>query len=176
MTAAKSRHRVKGTEILAVLGVVGAASTGAIVARRLRPGAREASETPRASGEATPLIGREFSFMGHTFHVLESARKTDDGSLRFDYSAPPRANISEHTHHYQEERFEVVSGKLGLRVGGRELILTPGQKAVGPPRVPHAWWNPSDEERVRFLAGIRPGSRWRPCSRRCLGSCGQGRA
>jgi uncharacterized membrane protein len=42
-------------------------------------------------------------------------------------------------------------------VGGRELILGPGQSATGPPRVPHAWWNPSDDERVRLLTGIRPG-------------------
>ncbi|MGH3148087.1 MAG: hypothetical protein ACRDTR_20055, partial [Rubrobacter sp.] len=35
--------------------------------------------------------------------------------------------------------------------------LTPGQSAIGPPGVPHAWWNPSDSEEVRFLGGIHPG-------------------
>jgi mannose-6-phosphate isomerase-like protein (cupin superfamily) len=162
MIAAKLHHRARRPELLAVLGIVGAAALiGAAVARRLRSGARDVPEARRTveagNGIVTPLIGHEFSFMGHRSHVLESARDTDDGSLRFDYSAPPRANISEHTHQVQEESFEVVSGKLGLCVGGQELILTPGQSAVGPPRVPHAWWNPSDEERVRFLAGIRPG-------------------
>jgi mannose-6-phosphate isomerase-like protein (cupin superfamily)/uncharacterized protein YndB with AHSA1/START domain len=161
MIAAKVRHRVKGTELLAVLGVVGAAAfAGAIVARRFRSGARNAPETPRTaevSGTASPIIGHELSFSGHTFHILESSRDTDDGSLRFDYSAPPRANVSEHVHLDQEESFEVVSGTLGIRVGGRELILTPGQSAIGPPGVPHAWWNPSGSEEVRFLGGIRPG-------------------
>ena len=104
-----------------------------------------------------PLIGHELNFSGHRFHILESARDTDDGTLRFDYSAPPRANISEHVHRDQEESFEVVSGKLGVRVGGQEVLLTPGQSGVGPPGVPHAWWNPSDDEEVRFLVGIRPG-------------------
>src|SRR5215204_7230957 len=89
--------------------------------------------------------------------VLQSARDTDDGSLRFDYSAPPRANVSEHVHRFQEERTEVLSGTLGMRVGGQELLLTAGQKAVGPPGVPHAWWNPSGEEEVRFVSSIRPG-------------------
>ena len=103
------------------------------------------------------LLGHEFSFSGHTFRVLQSARDTDDGSLRFDYSAPPRANVSEHVHRFQEERTEVLSGRLGMRVGGQELLLTPGQKAVGPPGVPHAWWNPSEEEEVRFVSEIRPG-------------------
>jgi len=103
------------------------------------------------------LLGHEFRFSGHTFRVLESARDTDDGSLRFDYSAPPLANVSEHVHRFQEERIEVVSGTLGMRVGGQELLLTAGQKAVGPPEVPHAWWNPSGEEEVRFVSEIRPG-------------------
>jgi mannose-6-phosphate isomerase-like protein (cupin superfamily)/uncharacterized protein YndB with AHSA1/START domain len=159
--SARLHHPIKGTELLAVLGIVGAAaSAGAVVAHRLRSRARSAPEAPSSAevtGTATSLIGHEFSFMGHRAHVLESARDTDDGALRFDYSAPPGANISEHIHRIQEESFEVVSGKLGVRVGGRELILGPGQSATGPPRVPHAWWNPSDDERVRLLTGIRPG-------------------
>jgi quercetin dioxygenase-like cupin family protein len=127
---------------------------------------RRSRTTPAGGGEGegrqdtsarVTLVGHEFSFSGHTFRVLESARDTDDGSLRFDYSAPPRANVSEHVHRFQEERTEVVSGTLGMRVGGQELLLTPGQKAVGPPGVPHAWWNPSEEEEVRFVSEIRPG-------------------
>lgn len=103
------------------------------------------------------LIGHEFRFFGHRFHILESAQETNDGSLRIEYIAPPRANISEHIHHAQEEQFEVISGRLGVRVGGRELILGPGQSVIGPPGVPHAWWNPSAEKEVSFVAGIRPG-------------------
>lgn len=103
------------------------------------------------------LLGHEFRFLGHRFHILESSRDTGDGSLRIEYFAPPRANVSEHVHRFQEEQFEVVSGTLGVRVGGRELTLQPGQTAVGPPKIPHAWWNPSADEEVCFRAGIRPG-------------------
>jgi quercetin dioxygenase-like cupin family protein len=162
MKPARARHRVESTKLLAALGVVGAtAAAGFVIARRSGSGPREKiSVTPGRSertGTSGALIGHEFGFMGHAFHVLESSRDTDDGSLRLDYSAPPQASVSEHTHHFQRESFEVVSGKLGLRVGGQELILKPGQSAIGPPRVPHAWWNPGEEERVRFVAGIRPG-------------------
>ena len=104
----------------------------------------------------SPLIGHEFRFFGHRFHILESSRDTGDGSLRFEYFAPPRAHVHEHVHTFQEERFEIVSGMLGVRVGGRRSILSPGQSAVGPPKVPHEWWNPSEEE-VCFRVGIRPG-------------------
>lgn len=60
----------------------------------------------------SPLIGHEFHFFGHRFHILESSRDTEEGSLRFEYFAPPRANIPEHVHTFQEERFEIVSGTL----------------------------------------------------------------
>jgi quercetin dioxygenase-like cupin family protein len=162
MIAAKLHHRARRPELLAILGIAGVvALAGAVVARRLRSGARDVPEvrhTVKAgNGIVNPLIGHEFSFFGHRFHLLESARDTGDGSLRFDYTAPPGANISEHVHRDQEERFEVVSGELGIRVGGQEVLLTPGQSGVGPPGVPHAWWNSSDDEEVRFLVGIRPG-------------------
>ena len=111
------------------------------------------------TGEAMKLslIGHEFRFFGHRFHILQSSRDTGDESLRLEYFAPPRANVSRHVHPLQEESFEVVSGTLGVRVGGQEVLLTPGQSGVGPPGVPHAWWNPGDDEEVRFLVGIRPG-------------------
>jgi mannose-6-phosphate isomerase-like protein (cupin superfamily) len=105
----------------------------------------------------SPLIGHEFCFFGHRFHILESSRDNEDGSLRFQYVAPPCAHVPEHVHTFQEERFEIVSGTLGVRVGGRRLILGPGQSAVGPPKVPHEWWNPSEQEEVCFRVGIRPG-------------------
>ena len=110
-------------------------------------------------GEAMKLsiIGHEFRFFGHRFHTLESSQDTHDASLRLEYVAPPCANISEHIHHVQEEQFEVISGRLGVCVGGQKLILGPGESAIGPQGVPHAWWNPSDEEEVCFVAGVRPG-------------------
>jgi quercetin dioxygenase-like cupin family protein len=163
MIETKLFNRAERPKRLAILGIIGATVlTGAVVARRLRSGAGDMPEAHGAitnvkKGMVISLVGHEFGLLGHRFHILESARDTGDGTLRFDYTAPPRANISEHVHRHQEESFEVVSGKLGLRVGGQEIILKPGQSGVGPPKVPHAWWNPSDDEEVRFLVGIRPG-------------------
>jgi mannose-6-phosphate isomerase-like protein (cupin superfamily) len=96
-----------------------------------------------------PLTGERMTF-------LETARDTDGELLRMDYVAPPRSKgPTEHVHMLQEERFEGVSGVLGVHVGGRELHLEEGQSAVGPPGVPHKWWNPGEEE-VRFVAELRP--------------------
>jgi mannose-6-phosphate isomerase-like protein (cupin superfamily) len=159
MTAANLHHRAKRPELLAIVGIVGVvAFAGTAVARRFLSRARSTPEvrrTAEAAGTASPLIGYEFRLSGDRFRILESARQTDDGSLRGDYVAPPGAKVPEHVHLGQEESFEVVSGTLGVSVGGRELTLSPGQSAVGPPDVPHKWWNPGDEE-VHFLVGLRP--------------------
>jgi mannose-6-phosphate isomerase-like protein (cupin superfamily) len=70
---------------------------------------------------------------------LETARDTDGELLQMEYVAPTLQGPTEHVHPRQEERYAVVSGVLGLRVGGRELHLEEGQWAVGPPGVPHTW-------------------------------------
>ena len=99
----------------------------------------------------------ENSLTGERMTFLETARDTDGELLRMDYVAPPRSRgPTEHVHMLQEERFEVVSGVLGVRVGGRERNLEEGQSAVGPPGVPHKWWNPGEEEEVRFVAELQP--------------------
>jgi quercetin dioxygenase-like cupin family protein len=142
-----------------LFGVVFLCGVGVAIRRRSRtaPAGEGEGEGRQGTSARVTLVGHEFSFFGHTFRVLQSARDTEDGSLRFDYTAPPRANVSEHVHRFQEERTEIISGTLGMRVGGQELLLSAGQKALGPPGVPHAWWNPSEEQEVRFVSEIRPG-------------------
>ncbi len=54
-----------------------------------------------------------------------------------------------------EERFEVISGTMEVRMGGRERRLERGQSGVVPKGVPHTFWNPGDEE-LRLLDELRP--------------------
>lgn len=95
-----------------------------------------------------PLTGERVTF-------LRTARETNGELLRFEYVVPPGWSVPEHVHPVQEERWEVISGALRGRVGGREQTLREGQKVVGPPGVPHAWQNPGDNE-SRLLSEIRP--------------------
>jgi quercetin dioxygenase-like cupin family protein len=60
-----------------------------------------------------------------------------------------------HTHPYQTERFEVLEGVLGLRVGDQDIVAGPGDVAVVPPRTPHRFWNAGSSE-ARFLCEVRP--------------------
>ena len=60
-----------------------------------------------------------------------------------------------HVHPAQTERFEVLAGRLGLRVGREKLVAGPGDVAVVPPDTPHRFWNAGTDE-VRFVCEVRP--------------------
>jgi mannose-6-phosphate isomerase-like protein (cupin superfamily) len=60
-----------------------------------------------------------------------------------------------HVHPHQTERFEVLAGRIGIRIGDRSLTAKPGDVAVVPPGTPHRFWNAGQEE-ARFLCEIRP--------------------
>jgi quercetin dioxygenase-like cupin family protein len=64
----------------------------------------------------------------------------------------------DHVHRSQDERFEVLAGRLGLRVDGDEHVLTTGDVLSAPAGAPHAAWNAGDEE-VRVLVDFRPALR-----------------
>ena len=60
-----------------------------------------------------------------------------------------------HVHPHQSERFEVLEGQLGLRVGEKEVLAGPGTVAVVPAGTPHRFWN-AGEGVARFLCEVRP--------------------
>jgi hypothetical protein len=62
-------------------------------------------------------------------------------------------------HPNQEERFEVISRTLGLKVDGEERLLGPGESFVVPPGVRHLPRN-AGEGMLRFLNAIRPAGRF----------------
>jgi quercetin dioxygenase-like cupin family protein len=74
------------------------------------------------------------------------AGDTDGRLLRGDLYADPGGFVAAaHVHPMQEERFEVVAGRLKLRIGDEERILTAGDRAVVPAGIPHIWSNDGAE-------------------------------
>lgn len=51
-----------------------------------------------------------------------------------------------HIHPTQSETFEVISGKLGIDVNGKKMVLGPGEKYTIQPNVVHRWYNDGAEE------------------------------
>jgi hypothetical protein len=65
---------------------------------------------------------------------------------------------SDHVHPRQEERFEVLSGRLGLRADGIERVHGVGDVIVVSAGSPHAAWNAGDDE-VHALVDFEPALR-----------------
>lgn len=60
-----------------------------------------------------------------------------------------------HVHPSQTERFSVIDGRLGMKVGRKKLFLERGDVAVVEPGKAHKFWNSGDDE-VRFVCEVRP--------------------
>jgi len=93
---------------------------------------------------------------GERIVFLETSRETNGQAVVFETFVQPHGFVAAaHVHPKQEERFEIVSGILGLNVGGREVVAGPGETATIEPGTPHKFWNAGDEI-VRFRCEVRP--------------------
>jgi quercetin dioxygenase-like cupin family protein len=88
------------------------------------------------------------------FH--RTARETGGESVLVETIVRPGGFVAEaHVHPRQTERFEVVEGLLGLRVGKEKLVAGPGDVAIVTPGTPHRFWNAGEED-ARFLCEVSP--------------------
>jgi quercetin dioxygenase-like cupin family protein len=89
----------------------------------------------------------------------KTAQETSGELLQVDWIGEPGWTTGpDHVHPRQEERFEVLSGSLGLRVGGIERVHSVGEVIVAPAGSAHAAWNADDDE-VHVLVDFRPALR-----------------
>jgi quercetin dioxygenase-like cupin family protein len=88
------------------------------------------------------------------FH--RTAEETGGESVLVEVIVRPHGFVAAaHVHPFQTERFEVLEGRLGLRIDGKELEAGPGDVAVVPPGTPHRFWNAGEDE-ARFQCEVRP--------------------
>ena len=89
-----------------------------------------------------------------------TAAETDGAVTVFDtYVQPEGAVAAAHYHPIQAERFEVVSGTIGMKVAGEKLELGPGHAVTIEPGTPHKFWNAGDDV-LHFVAEVRPSLRF----------------
>jgi mannose-6-phosphate isomerase-like protein (cupin superfamily) len=93
---------------------------------------------------------------GERLLFLETAADTNGEYVRFETIVEPDGFVAAaHVHPYQTERFELVAGRLGVKLGREVVEAGPGETLVIEPGTPHKFWNAGDEE-VRFIAEVRP--------------------
>lgn len=93
---------------------------------------------------------------GEVFTWERVAADTDGRLVLGEMVLPPGGFVTaEHVHPNQEERYEVLTGELHVRIDGRERIVGSGDKVVVPVGKPHVWWNAGQDE-VRFRCEVTP--------------------
>lgn len=94
--------------------------------------------------------------MGARIVFRDTAEETNGELLRFDFYVRPSTHVLHpHLHPVQEERFEVVSGRMEGQIDGDPRTAEAGTVIVNQPGTPHAWWNAGDEE-AHLVVEFRP--------------------
>jgi mannose-6-phosphate isomerase-like protein (cupin superfamily) len=89
-----------------------------------------------------------------TFH--QTSADTNGEAVVIECAVEPDGFVAAaHVHPSQTERFAVIDGRLGMKVGKKKLELGRGDFAVVEPGTAHKFWN-AGAERVRFTCEVRP--------------------
>jgi quercetin dioxygenase-like cupin family protein len=89
-----------------------------------------------------------------TFH--QTAADTQGEAVVIECTVQPDGFVAAaHVHPYQTERFNVIDGTLGLKVGKEKQTLSRGEVAIVEAGTAHKFWNAGEDE-VRFVCEVRP--------------------
>ncbi len=96
-----------------------------------------------------PVTGERLTF-------LETSRSTDGEYVLVECAVRPNGVVAAaHLHPFQTERFEVLEGTLGLKIGRQTLEVGAGEAIVVEAGKAHKFWNAGPEE-ARFVCEVRP--------------------
>ncbi len=93
---------------------------------------------------------------GETMTFVQTSRETDGQAVVVDLVVQPHGFVAAaHLHPSQKERFEILEGTIGFRVGKETVTAGPGERLTVPAGTPHTFWNAGDGE-ARFRCTITP--------------------
>jgi mannose-6-phosphate isomerase-like protein (cupin superfamily) len=100
-------------------------------------------------GERADLPG-----LGNRF--LMRGGETEGRFALIEHTIPPRTLAAPmHVHRNEDEFSFVLAGRMGAQIGDEVMEAGPGELVRKPRGIPHAFWNPGDEE-TRLLELISP--------------------
>jgi len=93
---------------------------------------------------------------GERLVFRKTSRETGGQAVVIETFVQPNGFVAAaHVHPSQEERFEVLRGSVGFKIGRKQLVAGPGQRLTVPAGTAHKFWNAGDEE-AHFVCEIRP--------------------
>lgn len=95
---------------------------------------------------------------GECITFVRTSAQTGGALAELDLELRPNAFLAaEHIHASQEEKFEVLDGRVLLRSSGKESVRGPGEVVVVPAGAPHAW-APDGGKGARVRVTFTPGA------------------
>jgi mannose-6-phosphate isomerase-like protein (cupin superfamily) len=93
---------------------------------------------------------------GEVLIFRKTSRDTGGEYVLVETILRPGATVAAaHVHPYQSESFEVLEGRVGMKVGRRKVELGAGEGVTVLPGAAHKFWNAGDGE-ARFTCEVRP--------------------
>ena len=93
---------------------------------------------------------------GERLVFRKTSRETGGQAVVVETFVQPNGFVAAaHVHPGQEERFEILRGSVGFKIGGRKMVAGPGQRLTVPAGTPHKFWNAGEEE-AQFVCEVRP--------------------
>jgi quercetin dioxygenase-like cupin family protein len=93
---------------------------------------------------------------GERIVFRQTSHETNGEAVVIETYVQPKGFVaSTHVHPSQEERFEVLAGTVGFKVGGKKRIAGPGERITVPAGTPHRFWN-AGEGVAHFVCEVRP--------------------
>ncbi len=93
---------------------------------------------------------------GERLVFRKTSRETGGQAVVIETFVQPNGFVAAaHVHPSQEERFEVLRGSVGFKIGRKKLVAGPGQRITVPAGTPHKFWNAGDDE-AHFVCEVRP--------------------
>ncbi len=93
---------------------------------------------------------------GERLLFRQTSSDTGGAAVVFETFVKPGGGVAAaHVHPHQEERFAILAGAVGFRLGREERVAGPGERLTVPAGTPHRFWNAGGEE-ARFVCKVRP--------------------
>ncbi len=93
---------------------------------------------------------------GERLVFRQTSRETGGEAVVIETYVQPNGFVaSAHVHPSQEERFQVLRGTVGFKLGRKKIVAGPGERITVPAGTPHRFWNAGDDT-AHFVCEIRP--------------------
>ncbi|MFC1431746.1 cupin domain-containing protein [Streptacidiphilus sp. N1-3] len=103
-----------------------------------------------------PGCGENLGAIGLGIMLRLTGEDTDGAYSLFEYIVPAGlGGPPTHIHEFQDELFTCSAGEIVVELDGVARTLTPGASMLLPRKVPHVFYNRSDQE-ARIIAVVSP--------------------